>query len=123
MFLKKKSNRERIEALRTNYAGESMDHLDKDGNLPFGWHTHNKHYVEMIENDIAPFRKAIYDAETDIEKYAALKSFLLFLEDGKAHYSEIGECVGKYFEVFICDSMEAKQRRESYEAIKRKLKR
>ena len=122
LFFKKKSQKETIIARRTNFAGESIDRLDKDGNLPFGWVTHNKNYVDMIEADLKPFRQAIIDAKTDVEKYAALKSFLLFLQDGKKHYSEIGECVGKYFESYICDSMEASQRKEEFERIESKLK-
>jgi hypothetical protein len=117
----KKSRAEKIAASRVNFAGESMDKLDAAGNLPFGWVTHNRKYVDMIENDMQPFRQAIYDAKTDIEKYAALKSFLLYLQDGKKHYHEIGECVGKYFEDYICDSTEAEQRRKAYKELAAKL--
>jgi hypothetical protein len=34
----------------------------------------------------------------------------------------MGECVGKYFEEYICKSCEAEQRRKSYKEIERKLK-
>ncbi len=118
----RKLKKEKIAAKRINCVGESMDQLDKDGNLPFGWVVHNQKYVDMIENDIQPFRKAILDADTDIQKYAALKSFLLFLQDGKKHYYEISPCVGKYFEEYICGSMEAKQRKEAFIKIECKLK-
>lgn len=119
---KQKSREEEIAALRTNYAGESMDELDKDGNLPFGWVLHNRNYVDMIEHDMQPFREAVRNAKTDIEKYGALKSYMLFFRDGKKHYSEMGECVGKYFEEYICKSMEAKQIKEKYQQIEKKLK-
>lgn len=122
-LFKKKSTKEKIASKRTNYAGESMDRLDQDGNLPFGWVLHNQKYVDMIENDLQPFRQAISDAKTDVEKYAALKSFLLFLHDGKVHYYEVNECVGKYFEEHICNSMEAKQRTKAFKELERKLKR
>ena len=118
----RKSSKEIIATKRTNYAGESMDKLDATGNLPFGWVTHNQFYVDMIENDMQPFRQAIMDAKTDIEKYAALKSFLLYLQDGKKHYNEMGECVGKYFEEYICKSYETEQRSKEYKEIERKLK-
>ena len=124
MFFQKnrKSSKEIIAAKRTNYAGDSMDKLDKNGALPFGWVTHNQKYVDMIERDLEPFRQMLRDAKTDVEKYAALKSFLMFLQEGRAHYYEYSECVGKYFEEFICKSMEAKQRKEAFKKIESKLK-
>lgn len=118
----KKTTKEKIAAKRTNFAGESMDHLDKDGNLPFGWVVHNQKYVDMIESDMQPFRQAILDAKNDIEKWAALKSFVLYLKDGKKHYYQMGECVGKYFEEYICKSTEAKQRKEAFKRLDAKLK-
>ena len=121
MFFKKKSTKEKIAAKRTNCVGESMDRLDKDGNLPFGWVVHNQKYVDMIEKDIQPFRDMIYNAKTDIEKYAALKSFLLYLQDGKMHYAKYGECVLKYFEKHICNSTEAEQRLKKFKELERKL--
>ena len=121
-FKKKKSRKEEIAAKRTNYAGESMDKLDKDGNLPFGWVFHNQNHVQMIEQDMQPFREATWNAKTDIEKYGAYKSYILFLQDGKKHYYEMGECVGKYFEEYICKSTEAKQIKEKYKQVEKKLK-
>ena len=119
---KRKTTKEIIAAKRTNYAGESMDELDASGNLPFGWVVHNQNYVDMIEEEMQPFRQAIIDAKTEIEKWAALKSFALYLKDGKKHYYEISPCVGKYFEEYICKSMEAKQRKEEYKRLESKLK-
>lgn len=118
----KKTTKETIAAQRYNYAGESVDRLDASGNLPFGWVTHNQKYVDMIEADLQPFRRAIDDAETDIEMYGALKSFLIFLEDGKKHYNEISACVGKYFEQYIIDSCEADHHRKAFAKIEAKLK-
>lgn len=119
----KKIQKDIIASRRTNFAGESMDKLDKKGKLPFGWVVHNKNYVDMIEKDLEPFRQMIREAKTDEEKYAALKSFVLFLQDGMVHYAKMGECVGKYFEEYICKSEEAKQRIKNYKDIAKKLKR
>lgn len=110
-----------IAARRYNYAGVSVDRLDASGNLPFGWVVHNQYYVNMIEADLQPFRNAIYNAKTDIEKYGALKSFLIFLEDGRRHYYGISACVGKYFDQYIIDSCEAEQRRKEFAKIEAKL--
>lgn len=121
-LFKKKTTKEKIAAKRTNFAGESMDRLDSSGNLPFGWVVHNQEYVDMIERDVQPFRKAIQDAKTDIEKYGALKSFVLFLQDGLHHYYQINVCVGKYFEEYICKSEEATTRKKQFEQLEKKLK-
>lgn len=121
-LFKKLTTKEKIASRNVNFAGERMDRLDADGNLPFGWVVHNQKYVDMIDRDMQPFRQAILDAKTDVEKWGALKSFLLYLQDGKKHYTEMGECVGKYFEEYICRSAEAEQRRKAYKEIERKLK-
>ncbi len=118
MFFKKKTTKEKIAARRTNFAGERMDILDAEGNLPFGWVVHNQKYVDMIENDLQPFRESMWNAKTDKEKYSTYKSFLQFLEDGKKHYIKYGECVGKYFEMYICDSAEAKGVMEKFKKLK-----
>lgn len=121
-LFKKKTTKEKIAARKTNCFGERVDRLDKDGNLPFGWVVYNQKYVDMIENDMQPFRQAILDAKTDIEKWGALKSFLLYLQDGKKHYPQYGECVGKYFEEYICGSCEAEQRKKAFKELDKKLK-
>lgn len=117
MFFKKKATKGKTSANITNYAGERMDKLDAEGNLPFGWVTHNRKYVDMIEDDLQPFREAMWNAKEEKDKLAAYKSFLMFLEDGKDYYAKYGECVSKYFEVNICDSAEAHGVRENYSKL------
>jgi hypothetical protein len=89
---------------RTNSVGEGLDRLTPEGELPFGWMAHNKKIIERMESELAPFRNAVDDATDPLKKYAAIKSYLLFLEDGKKHYYRISECAGKYFEEYICDT-------------------
>lgn len=120
-LFKKVTTKEKIASRNVNFAGEKMDRLDADGNLPFGWVVHNKNYVDMIDREMQVFRKAIYEAETDVEKYGALKSFLLYLQDGKKHYAEMGECVGKYFEEYACKSVESIKRKKEFEKLEKKL--
>lgn len=122
-IFKKQSTKEKIASKRTNYVGESTDILDQDGNLPFGWVAHNQKYVDMIEKDLQAFRQAISDAKTDVEKYAALESFVLFVQNGIVHYHKVNECVGKYFEEYIFNSMEMQQRTKEYRELKEKMKR
>lgn len=81
--------------------------LEQDIDLPVGWVVHNKNYVDMIDTDIQPFRERIFKAKTVKEKRDALKSYIIFLEDGKKHYKKINPNVGRYFEEYICDSAES----------------
>ena len=110
MFGKKKTTAQKIATKKTNYAGERMDRLDKEGNLPFGWVVHNKKTVDAIEAELNPIRKAICDATTDAEKLEVLKKYEAYLKQGIVKYKRKGACEGKYFEEYICDSEETKQR-------------
>lgn len=121
-LFKKKIVKEKITERKTNSAGERIDRLDKDGNLPFGWSVYNKKYVDMIESELKPFRMAVSNAKTDIERWEALKSFLLHLKDGKKHYAKYGECVSKYFEEYVCGSYEAIQKKKDFDTLGKKLK-
>lgn len=121
-LFKRKATKEKLAAKKVNCVGERTDKLDAEGNLPFGWVFHNQKYVKMIEKDLKPYRKAILDAKTDAEKYAALKSFVSFLDKGEKRYNKINKCVGKYFEEHIRGSVEAKQRLAELKAIEKKLK-
>lgn len=93
-----------------NVFGESIDHLDEDGELPFGWIAHNQKIISQIDSEVSTFRKAVCDANEVRCEYAALKSYFRFLEDGQKRYSEVGECAGKYFEEYIVDSQESQSK-------------
>ena len=121
-LFKKKTTIDKLQKSKVNCSGESLNKLDKNGNLPFGWVAHNKKYVNAIDKELNTFRKAIMNAKNDIEKYGALKSFVLYLEDGKKHYKRINVCVGKYFEEYIYNSEEAIQRRKAFKELEKKLK-
>lgn len=122
-LFKKKTTKEKIAARKTNYAGERMDRLDKDGNLPFGWVVHNKKYVDMIEKELNQYRKDIRTAsEDDIVRWTALGLYLQYLKKGQDYYNKIGECVGKYFEEYVCGSYETQQYIKEYEELDKKIK-
>lgn len=110
MFGRKKTTAQKLAPTKTNFAGQRMDKLDKEGNLPFGWVVHNKKTVDAIEKELNPIRKAINNAETNAEKLEALKKYEAYLKQGVVKYRRKGACEGKYFEEYICDSEETKQR-------------
>ncbi len=87
-----------------NSIGERLDRLTPEGELPFGWTAYNQAVVKKMDDDWLLFRLRIDNAKEPLEKRTAMKSFLLFLEDGKKHYYGINECAGKYFEYYICNT-------------------
>lgn len=107
---------------KTNSVGEKLDRLTPEGELPFGWMAYNKDIITKMEDEQAVFLQAINDAASKSAYHAALKSYLLYLEDGKKHYSKINECAGKYFEEYICDCALSDSIRKWFEESERKLK-
>ena len=57
------------------------------------------------------------------EKYAALKSCMLYLEDGKKHYRKMGRDVEKYFDYYICGSTAAVEYANQFHVLEAELKR
>ena len=106
---------------RTNSVGEKLDRLTPEGELPFGWMVYNQDLIDQMETELETFRKAINEAHDPLEKYAALKSYLLYLEDGKKHYSAINECAGKYFAEYICDSAESEGNLKWFKKLEKEL--
>lgn len=106
---------------KTNSMGERLNKLTPEGEIPFGWMAYNQKTVNQIESELTVFRKKIHDAKTDIEKYAALKSYVLYIEDGKLHYGKMGKCEGKYFEEYVCESQETITNKKRFKQIEAKL--
>lgn len=106
-FFNFKKRKKRKVAVKKKSVNNRSNRLEQDSELPFGWVVHNKNYVDMIDADVQPFREKIIEAKTVKEKRDALKSYMIFLEDGKKHYKKINPNVGRYFEEYICDSAES----------------
>lgn len=93
---------------KVSMTGERMDRLDANGNLPFGWLAYNQEHVQMIENDLKPFRERIINAKKVMDEYGAVKSYVLFLQDSVPYYKKnYGDDVAKYFVDHIIGSCEA----------------
>jgi hypothetical protein len=102
MFFKKKKSEE-IAAKRTNYAGESVDKLDKDGNLPWGWYAAHKEFTDERTTEYTYFLDNYCEArsKSPLEKYETLKSLVLYLEDAKKLCYSKGECFAKWYDDII----------------------
>lgn len=105
-----------------NSVGERLDRLTPEGELPFGWAAYNKEIVMQMDDKWLSFRLAMDNAKDPKEKYAATKSYLLFLEDGKKHYSEVNECAGKFFEEYICNDPHNETIMKRFKELEKKLK-
>lgn len=104
-FFKKKTTKEKIAAKKVNSSGERTDRLDAEGNLPFGWVVYNQKYVDMIHNEEMQYVEKIRNAEGVVDELNALHDYMRYLEEGMKKYKKMQHgCVGKYFEVYICDS-------------------
>lgn len=88
--------------------------LTKEGDLPFGWIYRNREFVSKVENEYSYFLNNWIDSRTKSQKeqYAALKSFVLYLEDAEKLCKSKGECFEVWFYVLIA-SKEYIEKRKS----------
>lgn len=102
LFFKKKqkSHAEEIAAKRTNLSRESLDKLDKDGNLPWGWYAAHKEFADERTAEFQCFLENYSAArnKSPLEKYGALKSLVVYLEDSRKKCCLMGECYVKWFD-------------------------
>jgi hypothetical protein len=85
----------------------SNETLTKEGDLPFGWASRNKNFVNKIQSEYSCFLNNWIDSRTKSpkEQFAALKSFVLYLEDVEKLCKSKGEC----FEVWFYDQIVSKE--------------
>ena len=78
---------------------EDFDHLDENGNLPWGWVTRNEAFTGQIGKEYSYFWKMWFDSRDKEPKqqYEALKSFVLYLEDAEKLCKAKGECFESWF--------------------------
>ena len=73
---------------------DDLEHLTTDGELPWGWHTHNMEFTEKIGCEYTHFLNSWLEAtkKSPKELYPALKSFVVYLEDLEKLCKSKGEC-------------------------------
>ena len=94
---KKKNGFKAIKAMVT--PDDDLEHLTKEGDLPWGWHTHTKEFTDKIKNEFTFFLNNWIEArkKSPKEHYAALKSFVMYLEDLERLCKSKGECFEFWF--------------------------
>lgn len=88
-----------------NSFGEDLRHLTEDGELPWGWITANADFTGRIGTEYSYFFNAWYESrdKSPRETYAALKSFVLYMNDAKKLCHDMGECFEYWLEVCFTD--------------------
>lgn len=73
-----------------------LEHLDEDGELPWGWHTYHDHeFTDQIESKFNYFRTqwiVSRNSGSPQEECAALKSLLMYMDDVQRASDQKGEC-------------------------------
>lgn len=76
-----------------------MEHLTADGELPWGWVTHNNEFTGKIGSEFTYFLNSWLDArkKSPKELHSALKSLIMYLEDAEKLCKSKGECFESWF--------------------------
>ena len=94
-FLKKKTETKTVKQPQKTAPVVDFDHLDEDGELPWGWVTHYKAFIDKINNEFNYFMQQWSEAKdhkSPIDEYGALKSFLIYMDDVQKLCDRKGEC-------------------------------
>lgn len=89
-----------------NTFGQSIEHLDEDGELPFGWIAHNKKFIDKIQGDFNYFLNrwlSSKKANDPLQEFSGLKSLILYIQDCQELCYEKGECFYKWFSDCVAD--------------------
>lgn len=73
---------------------EDMNHLTKDGDLPWGWVAKYEAFTKNAQDEYMRFYTDYCNNRygDPKRKYASLKSLLLYIDDAKKKYARMGEC-------------------------------
>ena len=87
----------------TNSSGERLDRLTPEGELPWGWHYANREFTERLEQDYMLLSDSLSAAKRQgvLQKYAALKSLVVFMEDAGKLCRSKGECFEKWSLIIV----------------------
>ena len=100
---------------------EEKEQLE-DGELPFGWVTRNKKFVSKIEKEYTRFLNSWINAKAGSkEKYAALSSFIRYLETVEKMCKIKGECFEFWFYEILAPKDYIEKRKKELEDLKDKL--
>jgi hypothetical protein len=81
----------------------NQQHLTKEGELPWGWLSLNKGFTDKIQGEYSYFLNNWLNSrkESPQTQYAALRSFVLYMEDARKLCYSKGECFAFWFSEII----------------------
>lgn len=105
-----------------NTFGESLDKLI-DGDLPWGWVTHKKDFIEPIEKKYKHLLNLWVNAKNDSpqELYSALKDFVLYMEDIEKLCKSKGECYEFWFTEILTGKEYLKKRQQELKLLSKNI--
>lgn len=105
-----------------NTFGEPLDKL-VNGDLPWGWVSHNRSFTDKISKEYSYFLQAWVDSKSKSPKelYSALKSFVLYMEDVEKICKEKGECFEFWFNEILTGKGYLKQRKQELKQLSSNL--
>lgn len=103
----------------TNSFGECYDRLTQEGELPFGWVTKNKKFCDRINREYSHFLNLWLESrnKSPLDQYAALKSFVLYLEDVEKLCKSSGECFEFWFREILTGKGYVETRKKELEEL------
>ena len=98
---------------------DDLEHLTKEGELPWGWHAHTKEFTDKINNEYSCFLHAWLETrnKSPREECAALKSFVLYLEDVEKLCKSKGECFEFWFHEILTGKGYIENRKHELEKL------
>lgn len=102
---------------------DDLDRLTAKGELPFGWVSANKEFVQKIEAEYKSLSDEWYSSRKKgvMKEYATLKSLVLYMEDVKGLCDSKGECFAEWASIMVADPITYKQRKERLAYIEANL--
>lgn len=102
---------------------DDLEHLTADGELPWGWHTHNKEFLAQIRGEYSYFLNYWLDArkKSPKELQSALNSFILYMEDIERLCKSKGECFEFYFYTAVASPDYIQKRKEELEKLEKDI--
>lgn len=102
---------------------DDLEHLTAEGELPWGWHTHNKEFISKIDSDYSRSLNRWLDSrnKSPMEELTALKKFVSYLERLEKTCKSKGECFEFYFREIIASQDYIQKRKEELSELEKNI--
>ena len=102
---------------------DNLEHLTKDGELPWGWIYRNKEFTDKINKEYTYYLHAWLDSrkKSPKELQVVLTSFIVYLEDTEKLCKSKGECFEFWFYNILVSDDYIDRRKEELHQLKANL--